>query len=62
MGYLLFFAQCLISSTSGKESAVPLGVLWRKALPFSKALLSATFPQGATVAGRKTVGYAVLYR
>ncbi len=24
--------------------------------------LSATFPQGATVSGRKTVGYAVLYR
>ena len=47
---------------SGKKSAVPLGMLWRKALPFNKALLSATFPQGATVAGRKTIGYAVLYR
>ena len=50
------------SFLSGKESAVSLGMLWRKALPFSKALLSATFPQGATVAGRKTAGYAVLYR
>ncbi len=62
MGGLLFLALYFICSTSGKESAISLSMLWRKAVPFSKALLSATFPQGATVAGRKTTGYAVLYR
>ena len=54
---------CLLFVLRREKRLLFLWVCFDEKLCLSIMLyLSATFPRGATVAGRKTVGYAVLYR